>query len=1153
MGQSWTWNAHEHLFVIHDEESYEADGEDHDDDNHNNESENEVTDCELNEIKVTDGYDTFVKLENAHIVNPWPWFQFNDSNRHREHSQELWLGYDDVRGIVAEKWVSIWNESIEQEFYGQKFLSEYIGNVYHYFSSENWSLVHQLSSPVVPLRTEMTGIYRVYNYTNGQYTQWGNDADINIQVEIFGFEPALTEDLFDPPYGWRSQCNISNDYCTNYPNTEACFEPKTLPSLPSKWKAIVEINQIMRNVDTNATSNQTFVINEWFDTVNQKAKRSGAYNGVIYSLYEDLNIDQFWIVQHKLEDVTKTGLLQCDLEPYSERSIKAGLSDLNEYGHFKSTNDLLFFGEEYNETYIKDDFIIRGIKAHGWERTFNFEAEGQIFNMTIQYYFSNVGWTFNGLPEQEIPLMIEATGMYNDGMNTYQVSIESHFIHFEYGDNSFNSKDVEFIYDDWYSECDVSKYCTKYSSNIICSEARGPAIPSLPYNVETSFELKSDNSITYYDMYYDYYGNRAHIVYHGSGDYVNNAIHQLELFETAQKWMWIGDAEPLYEIEHQGEIHYRHEHGYTNCRLTKADLFTSRDFYVPEYNGHVAPPVKWFQFNDIERNRTAIWAGYDTVRGIPAEKWMINIVDVSEFNSTFVSNYDVKVYSDYVEYVYFNIPQHNMLTSNWDDVIPLRYHIKGSYDIYNYTPNDNNYTTFWQSGTVDQVYDITKFVVGVPDEKYFTPPYHFQEDCDIDTNYCQEYPNSLPCGGGVPFPSFPDKFVTHVEATFTTTNYTFNVLEAFDESQLRHRVDFYPTNSRQSKAWGASDINNTYSQTHLQIDETLWSFDEIGGCKLEYLSSLQGTFISKLFDWNAGIASVKTIYNTHEKNDIKYIGNTVVRLIPVTQWDLEVTNNFTQNGVLYEMNAIATYYFMTTSYNTLYPNYNIPVRIVLRGTSTLTDIASSVIINTHNIENFYDFVNFIPGKPDDKYFKIPSDRLCGMGNYCDNPKHPELLSDNVDLFSDYYTHLLSLCNNADNYGIGVTSCYGTTSCDNTYESSRFISECQSALPHTIKDCNVKHKVTGLQWFLFFLMFIIGLFISALYHYRKNKAKVLEPERVSDGPNFENPNATTAGNDTQMTTINDDDKPALPTNDADADQPATQEGDKLATKADEDML
>ena len=122
------------------------------------------------------------------------------------------------------------------------------------------------------------------------------------------------------------------------------------------------------------------------------------------------------------------------------------------------------------------------------------------------YYFNDPSWSFydfnNG---DQYPLRLTINGTHtalnltDQSVTSYEFEHIYEFVSFRSGEHAFTSDELEFIPGNWYSDCDVSAYCTgNYTSSDICKDARGPSIPKLPNQYSTWFEM----TITTKDNFY---------------------------------------------------------------------------------------------------------------------------------------------------------------------------------------------------------------------------------------------------------------------------------------------------------------------------------------------------------------------------------------------------------------------------------------------------------------------------------------------------------------------------------------------------------------------------------------------------------------------------------------------------------------------------
>ena len=93
-----------------------------------------------------------------------------------------------------------------------------------------------------------------------------------------------------------------------------------------------------------------------------------------------------------------------------------------------------------------------------------------------EFYFANDSWDYyKGVEEATVPLRVRFMGSVDEygvgkgGDYDMQYEIVSFFS----GPEAFDEEDMEFVFEDWYDQCDTSKYCAKYNDSDICTPSRG--------------------------------------------------------------------------------------------------------------------------------------------------------------------------------------------------------------------------------------------------------------------------------------------------------------------------------------------------------------------------------------------------------------------------------------------------------------------------------------------------------------------------------------------------------------------------------------------------------------------------------------------------------------------------------------------------------
>merc|ERR1719334_2886058 len=371
-----------------------------------------------------------------------------------------------------------------------------------------------------------------------------------------------------------------------------------------------------------------------------------------------------------------------------------------------------------------------------------------------------MAWNYyDGLETSDVPLRVRYIGDFAFDTDSEPVAFDIQYdiVSFFSGPEAFDPEEMEFVYEDWFTECDVSAYCADKPGDALCSAKRGPSLPELPYGFSAAFEMTVnhegdgfpgfDNKGTSIgEMYYDYDGDRAHMVWRFLDGYYENAFHQLDMLEEehgGQSWKWLGDGIGSTPIESDDDL--------TTCFMNATTgNYSGYDYVLPVAGGHIVNPHRLFLFDDETRTRDGVisnetFLGYTTKRGIPAQKWLstINIElegdhDSSEFFFPWSTPENQMIRVTGSLYYYFS-------TVNWtfsymanESVIPIGVDMEGLYEVYNWSDDTSSYSILDSSTTLRQYSHTVSFLADTPDENYFSPPTQWRKYCEIDAAYCSD-------------------------------------------------------------------------------------------------------------------------------------------------------------------------------------------------------------------------------------------------------------------------------------------------------------------------------------------------------------------------------------------------------------------------------
>ena len=563
------------------------------------EQDNDLTNCSMVSTLATNvtAFDGAILETDGHIARPSQWFRFDDN------SNAQFIGFANIRGIDAQVWQGEWNmyEKIRKQY---KFIVN--SSLTFYFSKPGWNIsyAYDYNNDVVPLRAYFDGYYVIYLYDQSSKSWQTNGTNITFQFsyDYIAYVPGeIDEDKFEIPDNWRTQCTLDDDYCidkTNLQTQDVCDDGEDIPTLPQRFKAVVEANILNKN--------RTWLMEEYYDYNASKAKRSFKYLNYLYTVFEDFSNsqDERWVYIQDTSDLDS--VISCNLYSYSDSQGSSGIfsSQDSTTGKLVSSNEWFQFGSEFGEIYLGEDYYlpngVRGIyKSRAWYRNiilnyYNSTTQyNRTYNYDLIYYFSPKNWTFYGKNQGngEIPLRARIDGQHNYdyGNGTVIISPFEHYydyVAFATGDAAFDGDDVFNFYNNmpnWIDQCDVSSYCNIYPDAKVCSDSAGPPLPDLSDSFTFVAEINdaTNNKSYLLQEYYDYYGNRAHIAYYYNKKYSQHGYHQLELPDSRQRWIWIGDASDTSTSLPM-----------CSMSLTKFEL-TGDDLSVQLQNGHIARPSNW--------------------------------------------------------------------------------------------------------------------------------------------------------------------------------------------------------------------------------------------------------------------------------------------------------------------------------------------------------------------------------------------------------------------------------------------------------------------------------------------------------------------------------------------------------------------------------
>ncbi len=196
-----------------------------------------------------------------------------------------------------------------------------------------------------------------------------------------------------------------------------------------------------------------------------------------------------------------------------------------------------------------------------------------------------------------------------------------------------------------------------------------------------------------------------------------------------------------------------------------------------------------------------------------------------------------------------------------------------------------------------------------------------------------------------------------------------------------------------------------------------------------------------------------------------YRGTEDVGGIACDRWDSAL--NWTFEIGVFEMQI--SYYFMSADTNLMYPEYGIPVRAHIVGTTALLNGFS------YPFENYYDFINFKPGKPEERQFAPPFDddgRTCDFSLFC--------AQDNDLDENQNYSQIVALCDDIDEDGFVEIADLSSTKVDCKEDDSS--------------------TTIAILVVLVILLFFLGLLGGAGLYRRKVQRDKMKFEQMQDSDN-----------------------------------------------------
>jgi len=287
--------------------------------------------------------------QKINLINVSALFRFG------EMYGERFIGQTEVRGIQSQTWES----QIETNSNGVRFS----GSVQYSFSADNWNISTVQSQTQVPIEAYYVG--DTY-YPNGTRTL------TELYYEYFFFSVGVSPGVFQLPSGI---------YCMG-----STVDTPPLPTLPSQYQSVVEINLLQQNY--------TATIFEYYDTVNNRA-RIDILSEVTPVIYLDLPSEN---LHYQIVGET------CTTRDPPSYVVSTG----NGTFQIEPASQLFHFGEQYDE-HFQGFKEVRGIPCEVWWSSVLQVTEDTIYDYDVLWYFSAPSWNSSGY--SRIPIQAEYSGM----------------------------------------------------------------------------------------------------------------------------------------------------------------------------------------------------------------------------------------------------------------------------------------------------------------------------------------------------------------------------------------------------------------------------------------------------------------------------------------------------------------------------------------------------------------------------------------------------------------------------------------------------------------------------------------------------------------------------------------------------------------------
>jgi len=351
--------------------------------------------------------------QTRHLKSPHEVFMFASDGK------EKFIGFDFARGIKCTQWYA---ESIENQVIGGHFMTVY-SKRNHWFSAPDWSNPGCLNTSScelqVPVRIVSEG--HMVNESNKRVTKFHDHYEYMAFVEgkppTYMFAPSMN--CGDVTRGSSEQDKDNAEDLAGgavadaFALVENVLEPnkkKTMPTLPSAYSVVVEMNRVKQE--------ETMTVSQYFDFAGKRVRTDVRDDDKIVTVIRDFANQHKYILTNDLSDVSffrdmnSKDTIKCVKEPLTASSSDY-LGESNEgeitktlfaadTRHMKSPHEVFMFDSKGDEKYVGEDYA-RGIKCTQWY-AMSRETEtidGHVIRTTSKrnHWFSSPDWSDPGCVE----------------------------------------------------------------------------------------------------------------------------------------------------------------------------------------------------------------------------------------------------------------------------------------------------------------------------------------------------------------------------------------------------------------------------------------------------------------------------------------------------------------------------------------------------------------------------------------------------------------------------------------------------------------------------------------------------------------------------------------------------------------------------------